>query len=150
SRQERTMRIVRGLIPIETVRGFQLGRDDQWDYLIDSGSGIGYIFISAIHSSTLHELRQAESKLKAQGARALVIDLRFANGDTPMHQAEMVGDSLVGGGTMWRTDDVDGHTQEYHSSRECLFRDWPLAILINQELTDPMTQALAAALRDNG
>src|SRR5262249_18396340 len=65
------------------------------------------------------------------------------------HQAELIGDSLGGGGTVWRSSDAEGKTRDCTSSRECLFRDQPLAVLVNEEVTDPMTMALAAALHDN-
>jgi carboxyl-terminal processing protease len=150
STAERTLRIVRGVIPIETVLGYRREGDSGWRYRIDPSDGVGYIWINAIHSSTLHELRQVETKLRGEGIRALVIDLRYSAPGTQLHQAEMVGDSLVGGGLMWRMYEGGENPKEYRSSRECLFRDWPMAILLSEEINDPMIAALAAALADNG
>jgi carboxyl-terminal processing protease len=151
STEERTYQIVRGVIPIETVVGYRrAGGDLDWHYEIDPSAPIGYIAVTALHSSTPHELRQAEGRLKAERARALVIDLRFAGAATPLHQAEMVGENLVGGGLMWRVHDAQDQVKEVRSSRECLFRDWPMVILIGEETVDPMAKALAAALHDNG
>jgi C-terminal peptidase prc len=148
SQDKRTYRIIRGVIPIETVHGYRRAAEG-WHYAVKSGSGVGYVFINSLHSSTLHELRQLEEKLKEEGLHALVIDLRFANPGNAPHQAELIGDSLGGGGTLWRSRDAKGKERDCTSSRECLFRDWPLAVLVNDEVMDPLTMALAAALHDN-
>jgi carboxyl-terminal processing protease len=146
SKDKRTYRIIRGVIPIETVHGYRLAPEG-WHYEVDPG--VGYIFVNALNASTLHELRQADEKLKNEGLHALIIDLRYAGPGNAPHQAELVGDSLGGGGTLWRSCDAQGKTRDSTSSRECLFRDMPLAVLVNEEVTDPMMMALAAALRDN-
>jgi carboxyl-terminal processing protease len=148
SQDKRTYRIIRGVIPIETVHGYRRAPDG-WRYQVEPGSGVGYIFVNALHASTLHELRQADEKLKNEGLRALVIDLRFSGAGNAPHQVELIGDSLGGGGTLWRTCDAEGKTRDCTSSRECLFRDLPLAVLVNEEVADPLTMALAAALHDN-
>jgi len=145
SQDKRTYRIIRGVIPIETVHGYRRAADG-WNYQIEAG--VGYIFVNALHSSTLHELRQVDEKLKNEGLHALIIDLRNTNAGNAPHQAELIGDSLGGGGTLWRSSDAQGKTHDCTSSRECLFRDWPLAVLVNEEVIDPMTMALAAALHD--
>jgi carboxyl-terminal processing protease len=145
SQDKRTYRIIRGVIPIETVHGYRRAPDG-WNYQV--GAGIGYVFVNALHSSTLHELRQVDEKLRSEGLHALVIDLRYAGSGNAPHQAELIGDSLGGGGTLWRSSDAQGKTHDCTSSRECLFRDWPLAVLVNEEVSDPMAMALAAALHD--
>jgi carboxyl-terminal processing protease len=146
SKDKRTYRIIRGVIPIETVHGYRMAPEG-WHYQVEPG--VGYIYVNALHSSTLHELRQVDEKLKNEGAHSLIIDLRNAGPGNAPHQAELIGDSLGGGGTLWRTSDAQGKTRDCTSSRECLFRDWPLAVLVNEEVTDPLTMALAAALHDN-
>jgi hypothetical protein len=51
---------------------------------------------------------------------------------------------------MWRTCDRLGKVTEYRSDRECLFRAWPLAILVEKTLSDRPHGAILAALQDNG
>src|SRR5262249_18150284 len=50
---------------------------------------------------------------------------------------------------MWKVRDAASRVKEYKADRDCVFRDWPLAVLVDAD-TDPMAALLAAALQDNG
>jgi carboxyl-terminal processing protease len=82
---------------------------------------------------------------------ALVLDLRGSNSQgTAMAHAALVGDGLLDGGLMWRVRDAHDEIKEYRADRECLFRDWPLAVLVDRETAGDLLQAVVAALKDNG
>jgi C-terminal processing protease CtpA/Prc len=49
---------------------------------------------------------------------------------------------------MWTMQDAQGRQKEYKADRDCLFREWPLAVLIGPQ-TSAMGRAVAAALQDN-
>ncbi len=146
--ETRTLRLIRSVVPFDTVLGFRREGDDAWEYRIAADEGIGYVRINGIRSSTLHELRKIEPRLRAAGVRALVIDLRFAGGEGVLHTATVLAEGLLGHGLLWRVRGTHGQVKEYHAGGECVFRDWPLAVLVNDG-ADRAQGAVLAALQDH-
>jgi C-terminal peptidase prc len=146
--EKRTLKVLRDVIPIDSVLGYRRAGEDRWDYRADPEAGVGYVWVPSIKSSTLHELRQVERRLQAEGARALVLDLRFSQGEGVLDHAALVADGLLDGGLMWRVRHGGADAQESRADRECLFRGWPLAVLVNG-ITDNAQGAVLAALQDN-
>lgn len=146
--ETRTLKMIRGIVPFETVLGYRRLAEDRWEFRPQADVPVGYVRVGAISSSTLHELRQIEAKLRAEGVRGLVVDLRFNSGGT-VHNAALLADAFLDGGLLWRTRDAKKKEREYVADRECLFRDWPVAVLVH-DLMPPGAIWVAAALQDNG
>lgn len=149
SKEIRSLHVVRAPVPIQTVLGFRRASEDGWTYTVDAKNHIGYLCLLDLNSSTLHELRQAEDRLRAEGVRALVLDFRFGSSAGNMHDGELVADGLLDGGLMWRVREWQRPVKEVRADRECLFRDWPIAVLIDGSMVDNLTPAVAAAWQDN-
>jgi carboxyl-terminal processing protease len=149
SDERRTLRMTRNVVPIDTVLGYRWIGDDRWSYRPDDRSPIGYVWIKSITSSTLHELRRAEQRLRSEGVRAVVLDFRFTASGATLHHAGLVADGLLDGGVMWRIHDARGHVTEARADRECLFRQWPVVALVNEEI-DRAHAMVLAALQDHG
>jgi C-terminal peptidase prc len=148
--EPRTLKLTRTVVPFEDIFGFRRAGDG-WTFRVATdgkASPVGYLAVRAIRSSTLHELRKLEPKLRAEGARALVLDFRFAGGGSLRHVA-LVADGLLDGGLMWRTRDGRGGVQEFTADRDCLFRDWPVVALVDGT-NERGLSVLLAALQDNG
>jgi hypothetical protein len=111
------------------------------------GTGIGYVKIRQVNGSAAHELRRLERQFRADGISAVILDLRSTSSHD-VHQALLLADALMDGGTIGRVRLSNGHVQEFHADRECLFRDWPLAVLIDRT-TSGGGEWIAAALQDN-
>jgi carboxyl-terminal processing protease len=146
--EARTLTMTRSVVPFDTVLGYRRASGGGWRLRIDPSTAIGYVWVRAVNSSTLHELRQAERQLQAEGVRALVLDLRAPGGEGALHHAELVADGLLDGGLLWRLRGTGDRTQDFRADRDCLFRDWPLAVLVNG-LVQSGPSIVAAALRDN-
>jgi carboxyl-terminal processing protease len=144
----RTLKMVRAVIPLESVLGYRWAGDG-WDYRLDRDAGIAYVWVQSVKTSTLHELRQAERRIRAGGAKAVVLDLRFSVGDGHLHDATLLADGLLDGGLMWSVRGKDGQATEYRADREALFRGLPVAALLNG-VNDSCQSLLLAALQDNG
>jgi carboxyl-terminal processing protease len=149
AKETRTLNVIRGVVTIETVLGFGRVGENGWKYRIDQQTPIAYVRINALRSSTLHELRQAERQIRAEGARALILDLRLV-GEGNLHHAELLADGLLDRGILWRLHEQQGKCKECKADPECLFRGWPLALLVNGFTTGTGPQAMIAALQDNG
>jgi carboxyl-terminal processing protease len=148
--EARTYKMTRTVVPFETVYGYRRGSGDSWDYRIDPAGPVGYVWVRTLNSATLHDLRQAERRMQAAGLRALVLDLRSSHGGGMLQHAELFADGLLDGGLMWSVRHRGGPAQEFRADRECVFRDWPLAVLIDETVSDNAQGAVIAALRDNG
>jgi carboxyl-terminal processing protease len=145
--EPRTLQMTRGVAPFETVLGYRRLGEDSWEFRPKADLPIAYIRVGSISSSNLHELRQFERKLQAEGCRALVLDLRSTGGGS-VANAAILADSLLDGGVLWKTTDVKKQTREYTADRDCLFRGWPMAVLVNDYMP-PGPIWVAAALQDN-
>ena len=143
----RTLRLTRGVVPFDSVFGYVRNGED-WDYRADPDAGIGYLWLKSITVSTLHELRQAERRLRADGVKALVLDLRFGAGSGLLRHASLVADGLLDGGLMWTVRGRGDARTEYWADRDCLFRGMPLAVLAYGS-GDNALGAVLAALQDN-
>ena len=147
--QSRTYTMVRAKVPFEHVYGYRRISEEEFDFRVDSEAPIAYVRIGGLSSSSLHELRQFERKIRAGGFRAIVLDLRENSGGNLQHAALLCG-GLLDGNLMWTVRQQRGAAiQEFRADRECLFRDWPMAVLINKEMGSAAS-LIAAALRDSG
>ncbi len=145
--QTRTLKIIRGVIPFAAVMGWQRKGEDSWSFRIAPDSAVGYLRISDLNVSTPHQLRRLEPLVRADGVRALVLDMRFTRG-SDMGHAALTADALLDGGVLWRVRDRSGHVKEYKADRDCLFRDMPIAVLAGPQ-TGAMAEGVVAALKDN-
>jgi carboxyl-terminal processing protease len=149
-KEERALRMTRGVVPFDTVLGFARAGEDGWSYRPDPAVPVGYARVSSVKSSTVHELRKLEQRLQADGVRAVVLDFRSAGGEGNLHDVRLAADALLDGGTLWRSRGRDGKTEEFKADRECLFRGMPVVALVDGGIKDAGFGALLAALQDNG
>jgi carboxyl-terminal processing protease len=144
--KSRTMKITRGQLPHATISGAHKRPDGSWDVRLDGAAPIAYLCISEIAGSTPHELRKLARQLESQGNCGLVLDLRNLGG-TSLHEAVMLADCLLAGGTIGRVQTAQREVT-YQADSDALFRSSPIAVLIDQT-TSGTAEWLAAALQDN-
>jgi carboxyl-terminal processing protease len=147
-KETRTVKLTRTVVPFENVQGYRRADAEKvWDFRIDPDNPIAYATVRSITSSTLHELRQLDRRLRAEGTKALVLDLRLSAGGELQHCA-LVADGLLDSGTLWRVRDARGQVKERKADRDCLFRDMPIVVLASGPVRG--VPWLVAALQDNG
>jgi carboxyl-terminal processing protease len=110
---------------------------------------VGHLKIDAIRASTARELRSWENKLQQSGIRAVILDLRGAGrGEVDAdHAAVLAAESLLDGAPIGRLRTRQG-VREFKAGRDCLFRGWPLAVLVDKNTSGP-AEWFAAALQDS-
>ncbi|MBI3865207.1 MAG: PDZ domain-containing protein [Planctomycetia bacterium] len=144
----RTITVTRGPVVLDAVEGLTRDRDGNWEFRIEPHLPIGYVKFRQLNGSAVHELRRLERQFRADGVSAVILDFR-ATSSNDVHQAVLLADALMDGGLIGRLRSPDGRLRELHADRECLFRDWPLAVLIDST-TSGGGEWVAAALQNKG
>ncbi len=118
-------------------------------HMISMQDGIGYVRISEFQPGTLAELNDAVAMLKAQGLRAMLVDLRGNHGGSFSAGVE-VARRLMPSGLIVTTQGQLGQVagQVFSSDSGSTAIDVPLVVLIDAE-TASAAEVVAAALRDN-
>lgn len=91
-------------------------------------NGIGYVRIENFDSRCYSETVAAIESLKAQGAKALIFDVRNNPGGYKDELVELL-DYLLPEGVLFRSEDYSGRKMEDTSDARCL--DMPMAVLMN-------------------
>lgn len=116
------VKITRGIVPTTSVQGA---------YMLDN-TDIGYIYINRFAATTSSDVLRAAQRLKKEGMKKLVLDLRNNPGGY-MDQAYQLADEFIkSGGPIVFTKDRSGNIQERFDPRPGGFlEDVPVVVLIN-------------------
>ncbi len=144
--ERRTIVVTRGPVVLETLQGLRKGDDGQWDYRVEPWIPICYVKVTQINGSTVHDLRKLEHQFRTEEVQAVILDLR-SSFVQDLHHTLLLADALMDGGVIGRVR-RGRDVREFRADRECLFRDWPLAVLVDQN-TRGGGEWIAAALQDN-
>ncbi len=142
-----TVKMTRDVIRLDTVMGDRHEPDGSWDFMIDDEQRIGYLRISHFTKRTATELRDALRKLKEQGMRGLVLDLRFNPGGL-LQAAVEVCDLFVDQGLIVRTDGRNVKPQEWFAKPFGTYKDFPLAVIVNR-YSASASEIVSACLQDH-
>jgi carboxyl-terminal processing protease len=140
--------VVRGPIVLRTIRGFERGKDNRWQWLLNGEQKIGYIAIDQLASGTPKELSEAINELKANGLKGLILDLRFSPGGL-LQAAHEAAQLFLGEATVVTIRGRDGQEHAFKSDGKQQLGDFPLVVLVNEQ-TASAAEILAGALKDNG
>lgn len=136
----RELTLAREIIQVTSVKGSRL---------LDPESKVGYVRITAFNSGTVDEFKAAVTRLQAEGARALILDLR-GNPGGYLHAATAMADVFLDKGRRiveTRARGLDGSSTVEASSGKLV--DLPVALLIDGGSASA-SEILGGALADNG
>ncbi|MEY3577835.1 MAG: hypothetical protein RL394_1420 [Bacteroidota bacterium] len=129
--------VVRGSIPISSLDA---------SYMIDKENG--YIRLNRFSSNTYKEFLESLEKLKAEGMKSLVLDLRD-NGGGILEEAIDIIDEFIGGEKLIvYTEGVNSPKKEYMAKRSGIFETGKLVVLMN-EGSASASEVIAGALQDH-
>jgi carboxyl-terminal processing protease len=140
--------LTREIVHLETVMGDTHSADDHWDYMLDPVEKIGYIRVSTFSRDTVDELRKVLEKLKADGMRGLVLDLRFNPGGLLTAAIEMA-DLFISAGKIVSTEGRNSEARVWEAHAEGTFEGFPMAVLVNH-FSASSSEIVAACLQDHG
>ena len=147
--KEFTLSLVREDIPIQTLRGYRAdAKTGKWDFLIDPKAKIGYIRVTKFAQNTAGELDDAYHSLAAQGARGLVLDLRYNPGGL-LDSGVAIAGRFIDEGLIVRTQGRAGIQSESYANGHDTYRPMlPLVVLVN-EYSASAAEVLGGALQDH-
>ena len=145
-----TVNLIREVVPIESVSGWELEPDNEWDYYIDQPNRIGYIRLSQFVPQSADDMDVAVEKMRGTaGLDGLILDLRFNPGGL-LRQAVEVANRFIPDGTIVST--VNAERQQ-----RTKLTAWPgkaygnleVVVLINQTSASA-SEIVAGAVQDYG
>lgn len=130
---------------------FEISRDKIPLYSVDASymltGDIGYIRISQFSSTTHQEFNERLNKMQQQGMKKLVIDLR-GNPGGYLQAATSIADELIAGDKLIvYTDGKTYGRQDYKASKQGLFEEGEVCVLIDQGSASA-SEILSGAIQD--
>ena len=129
--------VIRGSIPVESVLAA---------YMVDSK--IGFIKIEQFSLATSYEFQEAANRLKAQGMKKLIIDLRNNGGGVLTGATEIANEFLKANIPIVETKGVHSRPYTYKATSRGSLEDIEVAVLINSNSASA-SEILAGAIQDN-
>ncbi|HYV35295.1 MAG TPA: S41 family peptidase, partial [Gemmataceae bacterium] len=147
--------ISRAEIIIESILGDERMKKNlkEWDFIIDKNSMIAYIRITTFAENTARDLVVLVDRLKADGIKGLVLDLRNNTGGL-LKAAVEVSELFLPPGTRVVSTVGRNQKEEVIDSRKPAgskagpYTDIPIAVLVNR-LSASASEIVAAALQDH-
>lgn len=152
-KQGDTYTLTRAMIQVPSVLGLTRKPDNakEWDWYADAGVGVAYVRVVQFSEHTTEDLKKAVQRLEAEGAKAIVLDLRDNPGGL-LTSAVAVSDLFLNSGRIVSTKDRHGNGKTWDAKGDgTLFEPAakkPIAVLVNKNSASA-SEIVAAALQDN-
>src|SRR5205807_5353405 len=152
-RQDHTSRdytLKRETIKVASIKGWSHKPGGGWEYIVDPSQHIAYIRLSNFTKTTGEELNKALDEIKAQGGKALILDLRYNPGGL-LTAAIDVCEKFVSKGTIVSTH-PDRPTRnpdtKAQANGNANTSDIQLVVLVNQ-YSASASEIVSGCLKDN-
>ncbi|MEN6459468.1 MAG: S41 family peptidase [Thermoguttaceae bacterium] len=134
-------------IHVDTVLGDRRQPDGRWEYMLDPKRRLGYVRLSAFSRDTAAQLRGVLERLKADGLRGLILDLRYNPGGL-LTAAVDVSDLFVSEGRIVSTEGRNSPARVWTAHQEGTFERFPMVVLVNR-FSASSSEIVAACLQDH-
>jgi carboxyl-terminal processing protease len=143
----------REMIKVASIEGCTPKSEGQWDYMLDPDQKIGYIRLTSFSKTTAEDLGQAIDELKANQAKAIILDLRYNPGGL-LDTAKKVVNKFIDHGVIVSTHPdrtnnsaADNPRTEMDADPRDLQTTLPLIVLVNQ-YSASASEIVSGALKD--
>jgi carboxyl-terminal processing protease len=142
-----SLTITRDRIIVPTIRGWQRTEAGKWLHMIDEDRRVGYVRITSFSGETAGDFEKVLHRLKGQGMRGLIVDLRFNTGGL-LDSAVEICDKFISEGLIVRTQPKASRIPTFaYAHRRSTQADYPMVILINSGSASA-SEIVAGALAD--
>jgi len=140
--------IIRDRIVIPTVKGWRRRQDGTWDFMLDPKAGIAYVRLTQFTDDGTGKIRKALRAIRKNGAKGLILDLRFNPGGVLTGAVE-VANEFLRRGLIVRTD--GRAVPEIRRAANALgeYQDGKMVVLINRASASA-SEIVSGALKDWG
>ena len=143
--------IERKTINVVSVKGYTHRPGGGWDYFVDPQSKIAYLRITNFTQKTGDELTDALDELNRQGAKGLILDLRYNPGGL-LDAAVKVASQFIRDGVIVSTHPdraLEDHPPTVNDAEpDDETTDMPLVVLVNQ-YSASASEIVSGALKDH-
>ena len=136
------------LVDIEVVRDAIEINSIETAFMLNKEAGIGYVRLSQFARTSYQELHFALAKLRKEGLKSLIIDLRGNSGGFLDQAILIANEFLPADKLIVYTEDRHGNRQKEYSRGTGSSTDLGLAILVD-ETSASSSEILAGAIQDN-
>ncbi|MEM1210046.1 MAG: S41 family peptidase [Planctomycetota bacterium] len=147
--EEEEITITRGLIEVQSVRGFRREADQSFDFMLDDENRIGYVRLTSFSQKTVEDLTEVLAELEAQGMTGLIIDVRFDPGGL-LTAAVAISDMFLDEGQ--RIVSIKGRRtreQAFDATSDTLVDPGVEVVILANEASASASEILAGALSEN-
>ena len=144
--QTKEFTIERGVVALESVIGVKRDEADDWGYMLDPESKIGYVCLTQFTRGTARDLRKAVEQLKDEGLRGLVLDLRLNPGGL-LNEAVAVCDLFLPDGLIVSVKYRSRRPEQWFDRGFGSETGFPMAVLINGQSASA-SEIVSACLQD--
>jgi C-terminal peptidase prc len=138
--------ITRAMVELESVVGVKRKADDTWNYWLDPERKIGYIRLTTFANTSARDMTQVISRLRKDGLKGLVLDLRFNPGGV-LTGARQVANLFIDKGKIVSIRNRAGQSSNLSARAEEYLTGIPLVCLINGDSASA-SEIVSAALQD--
>lgn len=145
-----SLTLKRGEVRIPTVKGLSYDDQGQWRHWLDAEQKIGFVHLTMFDQATANDLKGVLTRLKEQGLKGLILDLR-GNGGGMLNSCVEVARLFLKEGTIVQVRSRPPHEDakfEVTAPHTPLLADVPLIVLVDPT-TASAAEVLASALKDN-
>ena len=146
--REAELTMTRQEIVLPTVMGFKRGTDNSWDYWVAPDPKIAYVRITQFTGDTYKELRASLDQALAQGAKGLILDLRFNPGGR-LDQARQIVNLFIDHGVIVVTKGTHRAEEIARATPDgALSKQVPMIVLVNEHSASA-AEIVSGSLKDN-
>jgi len=139
--------IQRSKVEMETVLGTRRKSTDEWDYMLDTASKIGYIRLTQFSRNSYRDMERAMKELEKEGIKGLVLDLRFDPGGL-LDIAVKISDMFIDGGLIVTIKPRVGREHSFTGETRYPYTSFPMVVLVNGGSASA-SEILSACLQDH-
>ena len=137
---------VKDLIPFEITRGAIPITSVDASYMIDDKTG--YVSLNCFSQTTYDEFMEAVSKLRSQGMKNIIVDLRENGGGLLYTVVDLANEFLEEGDIIVFTKGRNTQPEYYKADGMGTCKDLKIAVLVN-EYSASASEIFAGAMQDN-
>jgi len=145
--KQENLKMARGKVVMPTVKGYRRSADDSWDFFVSRDPKVAYLRVTQFTSETYDALRSDIQSLLKNGAKALILDLRWNPGGQ-LESAVDVVRLFVREGVVVRTKGRNRPESIMRATGQGTLPDFPLLVLVNEHSASA-AEVVAGSLLDN-